>query len=176
MIGGRLAATLVALAAAGPAQALEARFDHRNTFGPVVSFQTAYDTLAITGRVTTSSWRPSLRIAYGFAVSDEGDELMIGADAALRSWDDPDRERIQLALDLRYRNYFGSEHLKTFFDAGVWVPLRSRVAIGPLLGFGAIWDFDRAFGVFGTAAFGTAFGQARIASFSGTAGLQVRFE
>jgi hypothetical protein len=176
MSGGRLAAALVALAAAVPAAALEARFDHRDTFGPVVSFQTAYDTIAITGRVTTSTWRPSLRVAYAFAVSAEGDELMIGGDGALRSWDDPDRERIQLALDLRYRNYFGSEHFKTFFDAGVWVPLRSRLAFGPLLGLGAIWDFDRAFGVYASAGFGTAFGQARIASFSGAAGLQVRFE
>lgn len=176
MSGGRAAAALVALVAAAPAAALEARFDHRDTFGPLAELQVVFDSLAIRDRPGASSWRPTLRLAYGFAFSDEGDELQIGAQGALRSWDDPERERLQLALDFRYRGYFGTEHFKTFFDAGLWAPLRSRLAVGPLVGLGALWDFDRAFGAYASAGFATAFGQARIASFSASAGLQIRFE
>jgi hypothetical protein len=83
---------------------------------------------------------------------------------------------VLLELDARYRGYFGSEQLKTFFDVGAWAPLRSRLAIGPLVGIGVAWDYARSGGLYVAASFGTAFGQARIAEGSVSAGWQLRFE
>lgn len=169
-----------ALCAAGflptPATALEARFDHRDEHGPFVETLFAYDTVAISGRPTVSSWRPALRLAYGFDVAGEGNELIVGVQGALRSWNDPEREHMNLALDARYRAYFGTEELKTFFDVGLWVPVRSRLAAGPLVGGGVSYDFSRAAGVYVAGGFGTAFGEARIATFSASIGAQLRFE
>ncbi len=173
----RLAAVLgVACLAAGPATALEPRFDHRDEHGPFVEALLAYDTVAISGRPTASSLRPALRLAYGFDVTGEGNELIVGAQGALRSWSDPDRERVNVALDARYRAYFGTEELKTFFDVGLYVPLRSRLAAGPLAGIGLQWDFGRSSGVYAAASFATAFGQARIATLAFSAGAQLRFD
>jgi hypothetical protein len=175
----RFAAAAIAAAAwlAGTrAEALEPRFDHRDMVGPFVEALVAHDTVAISGRPTASSFRPTVRLAYGADLAGEGNELVVGLQAALRSWSDPARERVNLALDVRYRSYFGTEELKTFFDAGLWVPLRSRLAAGPMIGLGLAYDFSRASGVYASAAFGTSFGQARIATFSASAGAQLRFE
>ena len=93
------------------------------------------------------------------------------------SWpDDPERTRVLASVDARYRGYFGSEQLKTFFDVGLWVPVRSRLAAGPLVGLGAAWDFSRTAGVYASASFSTAFGEARIASLGISAGAQFRFD
>ncbi|BDG06393.1 hypothetical protein [Anaeromyxobacter oryzae] len=179
MTTGRLAVIAALCAAclpAGPASALEPRFDHRDEHGPFLETLVAYDTVAISGRPTASSWRPALRLAYGFDVAGEGNELILGVQGALRSWDDPAREHVNLALDVRYRAYFGTEELKTFFDAGVWVPVRSRLAAGPMIGVGIAYDFSRTSGVYAAGGFGTAFGEARIATFSASIGAQLRFE
>lgn len=176
MTAARALGALLVLSLAPGARALEPRFDHRDTHGPTAELGVGHDTLAISGRPSASSWRPTLRLAYGFDASGEGDELSLGVSGALRSWDDPDRERVALGLDLRYRSYFGTEELKTFFDAGLWAPLRSRLAVGPLLGLGVAYDFSRAAGVFLGGSFATAFGQARVATFAASGGLQLRFE
>lgn len=170
-----LAGAIAAVAFGSSARALEPRFDHRDTQGPFVEALLARDTVAKTGGGAASSWRSGIRTAWGFEVSGEGDELVLGATLALGSWDDPDREKVLLAGDLRYRAYFGTEEAKTFLEAGVWVPLRSRFAAGPLVGLGFAWDFSRSFGVYGGASFATAFGSARIVSGTVSAGAQFRF-
>jgi hypothetical protein len=109
-------------------------------------------------------------------VSGAGDELSAAATVALGSFDDPDRERVLLALDVRYRGYFGLEELKTFFDVGVWAPVRSRLGVGPLVGLGVAYDTSRYTGFYVSGAFATAFGRARIASLSAAAGVQLRFD
>lgn len=171
-----LAAALAVAIVPGLASALEPRFDHRDTHGPTVEALLAHDTVARSGSPTASSWRSGLSLAWGLDVSGEGDEVLVGASLALGSPDDPDRTRVVLAADARYRGYFGTEQAKTFFDVGVWVPVRSRLAVGPLVGIGFAYDFSRAFGLHLAASFATAFGEARIASFGVSAGAQLRFE
>lgn len=173
-----VAAVLVsAAAAAAPctARALEERFDHRDQQGLVLEQLLAHDTVAITGRAAHSTWRPALRLAWSWDMLGEGDELLVGAQGALSSWSDPDREKVRLALDARYRSYFGTEEWKTFFEVGVWAPVASRLAAGPLVAIGAAYDFSRAGGLYAEGGFATSFGQARIASLSMSVGAQVRF-
>jgi hypothetical protein len=169
--------TLLAVAVALPAAvgALEPRFDHRDTHGPVVEGVLARDAVTASGRGTATSWRPALRASWGFDVTGEGSELLVGGDLALRSLDDPDRERVLLGASARYRSYFGTEELKTFFELGLYAPLRSRLAVGPLVGLGVAYDFSRASGVFLGGEFASAFGQARLVSVAFLAGAQVRF-
>jgi hypothetical protein len=169
-------AAAACLLASAPAAALEPRFDHRDEHGPFVEALLAHDTVAISGRPSRSDFRPALRLAYGFDLTGEGNELVLGVQGALRSWDDPERERVTLAVDARYRVYFGTEEVKTFFDAGLWVPLRSRLAAGPMVGLGLAYDFSREAGVYVAGSFGTAFGEARIATFAASVGGQLRFE
>jgi hypothetical protein len=158
------------------ASALEPRFDHRDTHGPFAELVLAHDVVARAGDPTASWTHPAVRAGWGFDVSGDGDDLLVGG-AVSGSWpDDPGRRRVLASADARYRGYFGSEQLKTFFDVGLWVPLRSRLAAGPLVGIGAAWDFSRAGGVYAAASFSTAFGEARIASLAISAGAQVRFE
>jgi hypothetical protein len=167
-----LSLTLVHPAVAG---ALEPRYDHRDLDGIAVEALVAHDTMAISGRPTQSSWRPTIRVAYGWDVLGEGNELFLGVQARVASLDDPDREKVGLALDARYRSYFGTEEWKTFFELGVWAPVTSRLAIGPLVGLGVAYDFSRTSGVFVDGGFATAFGQARIASLSASVGWAYRF-
>ncbi len=168
-----LVASLVVPAAA---VALEPRFDHRDTHGPFVEALALHDTTTIAGRGTLSSWRPALRAGWGVDVTGEGSELLVAADLALRTPHDPEREHVLVAATARYRAYFGTEELKTFFDVGVEAPLRSRLAVGPLVGIGVAYDFSRRSGVFAGGEFASAFGQARVISFGALAGAQLRFE
>ena len=171
------ALALAALAAApARATALEPRFDHRDTHGPFAELALVHDAVARPSEPTATWSHPAVRAGWGFDVSGDGDELLFGG-AVSSSWpDDPGRTHVLASLDARYRGYFGSEQLKTFFDVGLWVPVRSRLAAGPLVGIGAIWDFSRGAGVYAAAAFSTAFGEARIASLWISAGAQLRFE
>lgn len=169
-------ALAVSLAVPTGSAALEPRFDHRDTHGPFAEVLIAHDTVARPGSPTASTWRQAARVAWGFDVSGVGDDLVLGATVALRSFDDPARERVLAALDLRYRGYFGTEELKTFFDVGAWAPIRSRLAGGPLVGLGVAYDFSHYTGVYACASFATAFGEARIASFTGGLGAQIRFD
>lgn len=169
---------LLAAAVAWPAAAgaLEPRFDHRDTQGPVLETLVARDTLASSGRGSISTWRPALRAGWGIDVTGEGSEVIVSADVALRSFGDPDEERVLVAATARYRSYFGTEELKTFFEVGVYAPIRSRLGAGPLVGLGVIYDFSRRIGVFVAAEFATAFGEARMTSLGVLAGGQLRFE
>ena len=169
-------AAAVALVAATPAAALEPRFDHRDTHGPFAESLLSYDAVARPGATTATGWRTRLHAGWGFDVSGEGDDLLFGAAVAVPWLHDPDRMKLLLDVDARYRGYFGTEQLKTFFDVGAWAPLVSRLAIGPLVGIGVAWDYGRSGGVYAGASFATAFGQARIASLSVSAGAQFRFD
>jgi hypothetical protein len=158
------------------AGALEPRFDHRDTHGPMVELLVAHDTVSAGGD-SAASWRPALRVGWGVDAIGEGSDLVVAADLALRSLDDPERERVLVAASARYRSYFGTEELKTFFELGVHAPLRSRLAAGPLVGLGVAYDFSReGGGLFFGGEFAAAFGQARIVTFAVLAGAQLRFE
>lgn len=177
LVTSRCARALLVLCVAAPAlaQALEPRYDHRDLRGIVVEPLIAYDTVAVSGEPTRSSWRPAIRLAYGWDALGEGNELFLGIQGALTSFDDSDGDKIRLALDARYRSYFGTEQWKTFFELGIWAPVSSKLAVGPLVGLGVAYDFSRTSGVFLDGGFATAFGQARIASFSASAGWAYRF-
>lgn len=173
--GPAVAAAALALALAPrSAAALEPRFDHRDEQGPFAEVLLAHDTVAASG-LSTSRWAPALRVAYGIDLTGEGDELVVGAQ--VRPWQaDPDRRLVRAAVDVRYRAYFGIDEWKTFFEAGLWAPVASRLAIGPSVGIGAQYDFSRAGGVYAGAGFATAFGEYRVAAFTLSAGAQLRFE
>lgn len=172
-----LVALVVAVGAVpAGAGALEPRYDHRDTHGPFVEALFAHDTRARSGEATESGWRSGVRGGWGFDVTGDGDELLVGAAVAVPWKDHPGTTEVLLALDARYRGYFGTEQLKTFFDVGIWAPLMAKLAVGPLVGIGASWDFSRAFGVYASAGFATAFGQERVASVVVSAGAQLRFD
>ncbi len=171
----RACVLLVLLAVPALTHGLEPRYDHREQHGFVVEPMFAHDTVAVSGQPTRSSWRPALRLAYGWDVAGEGNELFLGVQGRVASLDDPDREKIRLALDARYRSYFGTEQWKTFFELGVWTPISSRFAVGPLVGLGVTYDFSRTTGVYLNSGFASAFGQARVASFSASFGWAYRF-
>jgi hypothetical protein len=170
----RLAAALALAALAPIAGALEPRYDHRDQRGLSVEAFFAHDTVVAPGAEGKGRWRNGLRLAYALEVSGEGDEIALGVLGA--PWQsDPDRTRVRLALDARYRGYFGSEEFKTFFDLGIWAPLEPRLAVGPLVGVGVQYDFGRVAGVFAGGGFQTAFGRYRIAGLTGTIGAQARW-
>lgn len=172
----RLAAAVLALAGPLAAAALEPRFDHRDEHGPLVAVELWRDSTAVSGRQTVAEVRPRLRAGWGFDVSGEGDELILGGSLRLADWSDPERQRYLFGLDARYRGYFGTEELKTFFELGVWGELQSRLAAGPQVGFGLAYDPNRTWGGFLSLHFATAFGGGRIASLGASAGVQLRFE
>lgn len=93
----------LALCAPAAAGALEPRFDHRDMHGFSLEGLVARDTLQRSGVPTATSWRPAARLAWGWDVAGGGDELLVGATVALRSFDDPAREHVLLAADARYR-------------------------------------------------------------------------
>lgn len=165
-----VAAALLPVAAG----ALEPRFDHSDSHGPVVELLGAHDTVSAGGR-TFQAWRPALRAGWGVDVTGEGSELIVAADLALKSWSDPGRHEVLVSTSARYRGYFGTEEWKTWFEAGVWAPVRSRLEVGPLVGLGAIYDFSQDVGIFAGLEFATAFGDGRTVSFAGLAGWQFRF-
>jgi hypothetical protein len=172
-------ATALALAALlGPATAagLEPRFDHRDEQGLIAGLSLWRDSATVSGEGTAVDVRPALRLAWSMDVSGEGDELIVGATGRLGGWSDPGRDRTLLALDARYRGYFGTEELKTFFEVGLWTQVRSRFAIGPVVGLGLAYDPSRAWGVFTSLEFATGFGAERVFGVGGTVGVQLRFE
>ena len=171
-----LLVALALLASPAVVAALEPRFDHRDTYGPYVAAAVGRDTVALSEGGSASSWRPAVRLGWGFDLTGEGNELLVGAAFALASYDDPDRERVLVGADARYRAFFGSEELKTFFDVGLWAPIRSRLAVGPLVALGVAYDFSRAAGLSLAGSFATAFGQARVASFELALAAHLRFE
>ena len=166
-----VAAALVPALAAG----LEPRFDHRDESGIALEPILAHDTVAVNGQPTHSGWRPALRLAYDWDPLGDGNELFLGVQSALSSWSDPRRTKVRLAVDARYRAYFGLDEWKTFFELGLWAPLSSRLAVGPLATLGVAYDFSRTHGLYADVGFATGLGAARIATFTVSAGGQIRF-
>ena len=161
-----------ALMLAFPAAALEPRYDHRDQMGLLLEASGSWGAVTV-GDVSRSQWRyPTLRLAYTFDLSGEGDELILGGAWSGKGGGTPD---VEWALDVRYRGYFGSDEFKTFYEAGLWAPLSPRLAVGPRAGLGACWDFSRSLGVFLAFGFATAFGEFRGASLDAGAGVQVRW-
>jgi hypothetical protein len=167
---------VLALALAGRAQALEPRFDHRDQQGLQLALETWQETVAVQGHGTTSQLHPRLRLGWSFDVSGEGDELVLGVGTRLDGWDDPGRTSYLAGVDGRYRGFFGTEELKTFFEVGVFSEIRSRWIIGPLVGLGASYDPSRTWGLFVSAGFQAGLGEARTAAFGGSIGAQLRFD
>ena len=166
-------AAAVALGLALPARALEPRYDHRDQQGLLLEVAGSRDTLNVKGGLSRSFFRPSLLLAWSFDVGSEGDEVHVGAGASPAIDGAPESPR--WFLDSRYRGYFGTEELKTFFDAGLWVSLAPRVAAGPRVGLGLLYDFTRNVGVYVEVGFGTAFGQFRGVALGFGAGVQARW-
>lgn len=162
------------LCAPAVAPALEPRFDHRDQQGLLAELGAARDSVVV-GGLTNASYRSTLRVAWGFDLSGEGDELQLGGTARLGSWSDPLKVKCLYGVDVRYRAYFGSEELKTFVELGVWGNLASRLAVGGLAGIGLAYDPTRAWGLYAAARFGGGYGEARIASVSVGAGVQLRW-
>ncbi len=167
------AAALAAALAAAPAAALEPRFDHRDEQGVLVEAGASRDTVSAGGGPSESANRAFVRVGYGFDVSGEGGELVLSG--SLRLGADGTPESLRWAADLRYRGYFGTEELKTFFEVGLWVPVSTRLAIGPRVGIGVAYDFGRTFGLYSAFGFGTGFGPLRLASLELAAGLHARW-
>ena len=170
-----LALSLALAAAPGAGAALEPSYGHEDAHGPMLELLVLHDTV-VTGDATTNAWRPAIRAGWSLDVTGSGGELVLSADLALRSWDDPERSRILASASARYRGYFGTEQWKSWFEAGLWIPIASRVALGPLVGIGVMYDFSDAAGVFVGTELATALGAARIVSFGGLAGMQLRFD
>ncbi len=158
------------------AAALEARFDHRDTHGPLVGLAFFRDSAAITGRGTSIDWRPALRLAGAVDLIGDGDEFIFGATGRLGGWSDPERTRTLLAFDARYRGYFGTEEWKTFFGVGAWTQVRSRFSVGPLASLGVAYDYSLDVGAYASLELATGFGAQRVASFGASVGAQLRFQ
>jgi hypothetical protein len=171
----RLAAVVLAAATPAWAGALEPRFDHRDQQGIAASLEEWFEAVAIPSQSSRSNVAPRLRLAWSRDVTGEGGELVLAGAARLGGWSDPGRTRYLAGLDARYRGSVGTDQLKTFFEVGLWTELRSRLAVGPLVGVGLAYDPSRAWGVHLDLVFATALGEARIASVGLAAGVQARF-
>lgn len=175
---GRLLAALLAAGAAvsAPAvRALEPRFDHRDEAGPSVEVGVSSDTVNARGEPGATGAVASVRLAWSFDVAGEGSELVTGLRYA-GFGTHGGGERIRWAADTRYRAFFGTEEWKTFLDFGLWGSFSTRIAAGPLVGMGVVYDWSRGGGVYAAASLATALGQAREVSLGVAVGLQLRFE
>ena len=172
----RLAAAVLALATPLAARALEPRFDHREQDGLLTALEYWRESTVVSGKATVTDLAPRLRVGWTFDVTGEGNELIVGGSIRLGDWKDRERMRQLYGLDVRYRGYFGTEELKTFFELGLWGQLQNKVALGPQAGIGLAYDPSRTWGGFFSLHFGTGFGEARVASLGASAGVQVRFE
>jgi hypothetical protein len=172
----RLLAAALAVAAPLGAAALEPRYDHRDEQGVLAALEYWRESTVVSGKPTLTDPHPRLRLGWSWDVSGEGDELVVGGSLRLGDWKDQERMRQLYGIDARYRGYFGTEELKTFFEVGLWAQFQNKVAIGPQAGLGLQYDPSRGWGTFLSLHFGTAFGEARIASLGASAGVQIRFQ
>jgi len=175
---GAAASVSVLLALLLPARhgALEPRFDHRDQQGPTAEALVVRDTFWHGSGDTESAVRGAVRVAWGFDPAGDGDELFFGATLTVLEREPIPDDRVRLSVDARYRACVGSEELKTLLDFGIWATASDRIAVGPLVGIGFIYDFSREFGLLTSFQLGAAFGQTRVLSVGGGVGLQYRFE
>ncbi len=171
-----IAALAGGLAGPGRALALEPRFDHRDQQGVLAAVEYWREAVSVSGQPSVTSVHPRLRLGWGFDLSGEGGELILGGAVRLDDWSDPANRIFLVGLDARYRGYFGTEELKTFFEVGLWAELKSRLVLGPQVGIGLQYDPSRDWGAFCSIGFSTGLGDARVASLGASAGVQFRFE
>lgn len=177
--GRRVCAFLAAIAAvAAPAspEALEPRFDHRDQQGPSLDAIFVQDVVWSNSGGSRTAQHLAARGAWAFDPTGDGDELLVGA-----AWRTPvgsatTSEPIRLTVDVRYRAYLGTEELKTMFELGLWGSAADRFAVGPEVGVGVAYDFNRNIGLLASGFFAAGAGQVRVVSFGGGVGLQLRFE
>jgi hypothetical protein len=166
---------VIALLAPTLAGALEPRFDHRDQQGPVVEALYARDVLW-GGNSTESAQRGAVRVAWGVDPSGDGNELFFGATLTVLQGSRATTDRLKLVFDTRYRACLGTEEFKTILDLGLWASAADRIAVGPLVGIGFMYDFSRNFGLFTSGFLAAGIGQNRVVSFGGGAGVQFRYE
>jgi hypothetical protein len=167
----------VALAAAlpRPAEALEPRFDHRDERGLVADVALTRDNVSVGTGLSFPSFAPALRVAYSFDADGAGDEVQLGLVSRLHGWL-LEGELASLGADARWRGFFGTEELKTFFELGARGIVYPRLAGGPRAAFGIAYDPNRAYGFFASIGFFAAFGKMTVVSAEIGAGIQLRFE
>jgi hypothetical protein len=166
----------VALLAPALAGALEPRFDHRDLQGPIVEALYARDVLWSGSNETAGAQRGAVRVAWGLDPTGDGNELFFGATFTVLQGSQASTDRLKLVFDTRYRACLGTEEFKTILDLGLWASAADRIAVGPLVGIGFMYDFSRNFGLFTSAFLSAGIGQNRVVSFGGGAGFQVRYE
>lgn len=159
----------------GVAGALEPRYDHRDQQGPTVEAYYARDVLWGT-RSSGTAQRGAVRVAWSIDPTGDGNELFFGAAFTVHEGGGTARDRLKLVLDTRYRACVGTEEFKTLLEIGLWGSAAERVAVGPLVGLGFIYDFNRNFGLLTSGFLGAGIGERRVVSFGGGLGLQFRFE
>lgn len=169
-----IALTLLIAPAAG--HGLEPRYDHRDQQGPTVEALYVRDVFWRGSVGSSAASRGAVRAAWGFDPTGDGDELLFGAAYTALEGDATGSDRLSLVLDARYRAFIGTEHFKTLFDVGLWGSAANRVAAGPLVGLGFIYDFSRNVGVLASGSLAAGIGQRRVVSFGGGVGIQVRYE
>jgi hypothetical protein len=157
------------------AGALEPRFDHRYQQGPTVEALAVKD-IIWTGPASMTAQRGAVRVAWGFDPTGDGNELIFGSTFTALELSNTGDDKVRVALDARYRAYVGSEEFKTLLEVGAWGSVADRVAVGPLVGLGFIYDFSRNFGLLTSGFLAAAAGNSKIVSFGGGVGLQLRFE
>jgi len=162
IFGAGPAAALAALALfayPGAGRALEPRFDHRDEVGIVGQVEGTYGAATYGGSSHSGYDFPALSLGISFDVTGEGDELILGG--TFSPLTGSDGAVSTFALDGRYRGFFGADEVKTFFDAGLVLPVAPRVAVGPRLGFGVMYDPSRSAGAFASVGAATALGAFR---------------
>lgn len=174
----RIARVLGTIALLSPALAgaLEPRYDHRDQQGPVVEALYARDVLWSSANETESAQRGAVRVAWGLDPTGDGNELFFGATFTVLQGSGATTDRLKLVFDTRYRACLGTEEFKTILDLGLWASAADRVAVGPLVGIGFMYDFSRNIGLFTSGFLSAGIGQNRVVSFGGGVGVQVRYE
>lgn len=174
----RIARVLGAIALIAPvlAGALEPRFDHRDQQGPLVEALYVRDVLWSGSNESASAQRGALRVAWGLDPTGDGNELFFGATFSGLHGSGTATDRMRLVLDTRYRACLGTDEFKTILELGLWASAADRVAVGPLVGMGFMYDFSRNFGLFASGFLSAGIGQNRVVSFGGGLGVQVRYE
>jgi hypothetical protein len=177
-LGAGFVLALMALAVLQPARAsaLEPRFDHRELQGPTAELLVIHDVVWRGSADAASSSRGAARIAWSFDPTGDGDELFFGATIAAVDLFSTGRDPIKLTFDARYRACLGTDEFKTLLEIGLWGSALDRVAVGPLVGFGFMYDFSRNFGVLASGFLAAGIGDGRVISYGGGIGAQYRFE
>lgn len=176
--GARLVFALAVSAALAPSltSALEPRFDHRYEKGPMVEALYVRDVVWHGSADSETSSRGAVRASWGFDPTGDGNELFFGGTFTVLQGDADVHDPVKVVLDARYRACVGTEEFKTLLEIGLWSSIADRFAVGPLVGLGFMYDFNRNIGVFASGLLGAGIGESRVVSFGGGLGIQLRYE